>query len=485
MGTRGTIIGGGVGRLLRTTALAIVTAVLALGPTGADAHAAPLAALRATQRPNIVFILTDDQRWDTLQWMPNVKRLLVDHGVTFTNAFVPNGLCCPSRVSILTGQYSHTNGVWDNTAPFGGYTAFHGDHSTIATWLHAAGYDTALIGKYLNQYKAAAESGDYPPGWDTWISFAENNGKYTDYDLTVNGHLEGHHNTDWIRDFSTDLLTDRAVHYIRNTSGPFFLYFAPFAPHEPYDEFPPADECPALPKYDSESFGEEDVSDKPAYVNDRDWTAKDLQTSARIRAGQCRMLSGVDRSVARIVSTLEATNQLSNTMIVFMGDNGYMWGEHRLFHKGRPYDEANHIPMVVRYDPWTSSPRTESRIALNLDIAPTFAALGDANAPGVEGRSLVPLLKGEQVSWRQAFLLEHTADAGKADVQSPDYCGLRSVNWMYAMYLWGAEELYNLRSDPAEMVNLARVPSAQAQLKAMREAMLRRCDPLPPRFPER
>ncbi len=139
-------------------------------------------------------------------------------------------------------------GVWSNSAPTGGYGAFD-DRSTIATWLQDAGYHTALIGKYLNWYRQAALAGKVPPGWDRWVAFAENNGKHTDYDLTVNGRIEPHHG-DPVKDFSTDVLTSRAVSFIHQTEGPLFLYFAPFAPHGPYDDVPARDQCPALKPYD-------------------------------------------------------------------------------------------------------------------------------------------------------------------------------------------------------------------------------------------
>src|SRR5436190_1428440 len=158
--------------------VALLVALLSTAASGAGVssadhiHADPASATRAgsasasaSAKPSIVLILTDDQRWDTLSWMPNVERLLVAKGVTFTNAFVPNSLCCPSRTSILTGKYSHSTGVWGNEAPHGGFPAFHQASSTMATWLRHAGYHTALIGKYLNGYRGPALHGYVPPGW--------------------------------------------------------------------------------------------------------------------------------------------------------------------------------------------------------------------------------------------------------------------------------------------------------------------------------
>jgi arylsulfatase A-like enzyme len=262
-----------------------------------------------------------------------------------------------------------------------------------------------------------------------------------------------------------------------------FLYYAPYAPHEPYDKNLPArDDCPALGPYGPESWGEADVSDKPPYVQDAPWTDRERHMPTWIRAGQCNLIHGVDRSVGRIVDALADTGRLSNTMLVFMSDNGYMWGEHREYFKAKPYEEAIRVPMVVRYDPITSG-RSESRIALNLDVAPTFADLANVGAPGVQGRSLLPVIADAKVPWRTDFLLEHSYGTEKPPYRAPDYCGIRTTGWKYVLYMWGAEELYDLTSDPEELNNLADVPSAQARRKLLRAETLERCRPLPPRFP--
>jgi N-acetylglucosamine-6-sulfatase len=216
-----------------------------------------------TSPPNIVLILTDDQRADTLQYMPNVQRLLVDKGIRFTNGYVVNPLCCPSRASILTGAYSHTTGVYTNDPHMhGGFPAFR-DGSTIATWLQAAGYRTSLFGKYLNGYGVTTY---VPPGWDQWFA-TFGDGAYYDYAAVADGDAMrfGHDPAD----YGTTVLRDRAVSFIRSTeaSQPLFMYFAPHAPHEPAipesrdrDAF--SSEFPRPPI----SFDERDTSDKPANV---------------------------------------------------------------------------------------------------------------------------------------------------------------------------------------------------------------------------
>jgi arylsulfatase A-like enzyme len=473
--------------LAMATGIVLLATLAVAGPAGTTAAIGGGGSPRGVSgQPNIVLILSDDQRWDTLDWMPNVQHLLVDHGVTFTQAYVGNSLCCPSRVTILTGEHSHTTRVWSNQWPYGGFRVFHdsgGERSTIATWLQAAGYHTALIGKYLNEYEVAARQGYFPPGWDEWDAFVHPD--HVNYDLTINGRIEPHYGP-VATDFSTDVLADKAVSFIQRTKGPLFMYFAPYAPHGPYDVTPAQDACGPLGQYDSPSYGEKDVTDKPPYVATAPWSSDQVRQTGSIRSGQCALIRGVDRSVGRIVSALQATNRLSNTMIVYMSDNGYMWGEHRLFHKSKPYDEAGHIPMVVRYDPWTKSPRSDSRLVLNLDIAQTFAALAHTNAPGGEGRSLLPLIAGKPVdSWRNAFLLEHSYGSDDEAHHAPDYCGVRTTNWMYTMYMWGAEELYDLRADPAEMNNVVDLPSAQAKRTELRNWVFAHCKPLPPRFPTR
>ena len=180
--------------------------------------------------PNIVFILTDDQRLDTLSFMPNVKELLAAHGVTFTNAFVTTSLCCPSRASILTGQYSRHTGVLSNVPPDGGAPSLR-DASTVATWLHDGGYRTALVGKYLNAYNLL--DGRIPPGWDYWAAIDNDaeRSHYYDFTLNENGRLV-HYGTG-PADYTTTVLGKLAAAFVENARPPFFLYLATVAPHDP------------------------------------------------------------------------------------------------------------------------------------------------------------------------------------------------------------------------------------------------------------
>ena len=297
-------------------------------------------------------MLSDDQRWDTLWAMPTVQSALVEHGVTFTNSFVVNPLCCPSRASILTGRYSHSTGVYLNVGAHGGFGAFR-DPSTIATTLQARGYTTALVGKYLNGYGNAGEVRNYvPPGWDTWLAFS-GGPRYYDYRLD-NGHRVTYYGSR-PGDYSTAVLTRAAVSFIRTAHRPFLLVFAPYAPHEP--AIPP-------PGYDAvfnhfawwrpPSFNEHDVSDKPAYVRALPpLTKKQIGRTVRFGRQQLESALGVDNGVRAILRELERRRMLTTTAIAYTSDNGVAWGEHPFIaaRKLVPYEEPIRVPLVIRYDP--------------------------------------------------------------------------------------------------------------------------------------
>lgn len=446
---------------------------------------------RRRRRPNIVLILTDDQRWDTLWSMPVVRRLLVDHGVTFSNAFVTNSDCCPSRSTILTGNYSHTTGIYVNRPPHGGAVDFRrygDDQSTIATWLHDAGYHTGLVGKYLNGYH-----GRYiPPGWDTWDAF--NWGfHYYGFTLYENDHPRACHGRKKCavvyprRFYSTNVLAGKAVKFIRRAprSRPLFLYFAPFAPHLPATpEHRYIGAFANLPPYRPANFNRVTAS-QPAWLrHTRRLNAKGRDFVHRFRRRQYETLISVDNAVRRIVGALRRTGRLHSTMIVFASDNGVEWGSHRFpaAVKRTPYDESIRIPLVVRYDPLTREPRVDDHMILNTDWAPTWAALADVPHPGTEGRSFLPLLHAghAHVPWRKGFLLEgwdkhpQTAD--------PTYCGIRAPRFMYTKYGDGSQELYDTRTDPGELHNLVTRPRFHAKLERLHTEMLRACRPPPPGF---
>ena len=452
--------------ILATGAAVVLVALVLTGKGRATAacpqhpRAFPAGAASVPGRPNLILIVTDDQRWDTLWAMPKLERLLAGHGVTFANSFVTTSLCCPSRTSILTGEYSRHTGVRGDSPPVGGAPAFH-DGSTLATWLHGAGYTTGMIGKYLNDYPMLGRA-YIPPGWDEWDAIDEDRPAllYYDYSLNENGAIVRCGSEP--EDYSTTVLGERAVQFVRTAPAPFFLYLAPIAPHLPARPAP-GDRAPAppVPVREPPSIREQNLSDKP-------WaqTLRFQNTSparmARVRTHVLATLQGVDRMVAHVVSALQARGSLSNTVIAFTSDNGMLMGEHRLVGKVWPYEESIRVPLVFR-TPWTHAARIDRHLALNIDLASTFSQLAGVR-PGLpqDGRSLVPLLHGRRVPWRTAFTEEYLAGGLLRHGGPMPYEAIRTERYLYVEYLNGWRELYDLHKDPYELDNLAGKPRAAA-----------------------
>jgi arylsulfatase A-like enzyme len=425
--------------LLSVSVLAVVIAatagaVLLWGPIGGG-----------RDRPNFVVIVTDDQRWDTLDTMPAVRRLLVTNGVTFTNAFTTTPSCCPSRVSLLTGQYSHHTGVFDGSvgnAP-GGAPAFH-DDSSLATWLDDAGYRTGLVGKYLNDY-AELPVGYVPPGWDEWFAIAQPSPqvRYYGYDLNENGEIVRY--GDAASEYSTSVLQKKAARFI-DGEDPFFLYFAPIAPHLPAIPAP-EDADGSIPDWDTPpSFDEADVSDKP----DGGVAERDPAGAREKRTAMLRSLRSLDRAIEAISEAVSEAGLMDETYFLLTSDNGFLWGEHRLTGKVWPYEESIRVPLVIR-PPGLGPTRRADEIALNVDVAPTIADLAgvDVGLPP-DGISLVPLLEGERTPPRDRFIVEFLGHA--PDV--PSYTAIRTTRFLYVEYRDGTRELYDLRKDPFQLQNV-------------------------------
>jgi N-acetylglucosamine-6-sulfatase len=441
-------------------------------------------------RPSIVLILTDDQRWDELARMPTVQRQLVGKGVEFRNAFVTDPLCCPSRATILTGRYSHSTGIYWNRPPHGGFQTFRQeDRSTVATWLHAAGYRTALIGKYLNGYRPS-DTGYVAPGWDVWDALAlpgagDGKGGYYNYVLGENGKSVRFGRAPG--DYSTDVFTRLATQFIASTpsSSPLFLYYAPRAPHLPSTPAPRhASACPGLPPLRPPNYDQADVSDMPAYVRGHArLTPRQIAAYDRQHLLHCRSLLGVDDGVRAILEELRRTGRLSNTLFVYTSDQGYLFGEHRLTGKKVPYEESIRVPMVIRYDPVTRlTGRTDSHLVLNVDLAQTFAGAAGVKAPGAEGRSILPLLGDPNTPWRTRFLIEHWELPRISSAYVPAYCGVRTEHFVYVKYVTGEQEIYDLQRDPFELHNLAANPADAALDARLHSEMVKLCSPPPPGF---
>ncbi len=429
-------------------------------------------------KPNIVLFLTDDMRDDMLRYMPNVIRLLARQGVRFENGYVVNPLCCPSRASILTGSYSHTTGVYSNRGPHGGFAAFEDEH-TIATTLQDAGYRTGLFGKYFNGYRRTTY---VAPGWDRWFATYDRESGYYDYTAVSDG-VEQHYGSD-PADYGQTVLRREGISFIRSTdpSEPLFMYWATHAPHNPaIPERRDRGAFASMRPWRPPGYDEADVSDKPQYLQGRpriDGT--DASVIDEFRLSQIRSLQAVDRAVAAIVRTLRDVGRLRNTMIVFMSDNGMLWGEHRLHGKGDVYEESVAVPFVVRFDAAIQRPRTDESLVLNIDLAPTFAELAGVDLPNAEGRSLMPLLDASGDAWRDAFLIEHLRTGGTR--VAPTYCAVHTRRYVLARYATGEEELYDLVRDPHQLDNLAGSSRYRDRGRALRAELRALCDPLPPGF---
>jgi N-acetylglucosamine-6-sulfatase len=436
----------------------------------------------ATPRPNVVFILTDDQDLllHSLDFMPQTRALIAQKGMTFKQDFVPLSLCCPSRSTILTGLYPHNHKIYNNRAPDGGFAKFEAlghEETTIATALHAAGYRTALFGKYMNNYPRQDDLTHVPPGWDEFASPAAGQ-PYTEFNYTLN---ENGSLVQYARDpddYLTDVIAAKATDFIRRSAAgnaPFFLYLAPYAPHKPATPAPRhANLFAGLHAPRTPSFDEADVSDKPARIRKLPrLSAADIAAIDNLYRRRTQSLQAVDEAVAAVVQALEESGQLANTYIIFTSDNGFHMGQHRMkAGKYTPYETDVHMPLMVR-GPGIAAGSATSLPTSSVDFVPTIAELAGAKLPfPVDGRSFAPILRGQRpAGWRQVILLEQFAFVPANDVPPgvleppdpqdgkvtayPSHLGVRTPTLKYVEYGTGEREVYDLRRDPDELNNLA------------------------------
>jgi N-acetylglucosamine-6-sulfatase len=437
--------------------------------------------------PNIILINTDDQRWDTLPYMPTVWSRLVPEGVTFTNAFVSSSVCCPSRASLLSGLFAHNHGVLSIAPPSGGAPRFVGrDASTIAVWLQDAGYRTGLFGKYLNGYELQGPPNTaawyVPPGWDVWRALAPEN--YYGYLLVREDRTAIAHGSA-PEDYSTHVLAADLEAYVADSLAakrPFFAYFAPYAPHisvatllpipapgqeHAFDAFP----LPQPP-----SFNEDDVSDKPLAVQRlaplSGFDVPFLGVSVRAALASCL---AVDEVVANLLHQVEAAGQADNTVIVYTSDNGLAWGEHRYRGKDLPYEEIIRVPLVV-HAPGRVAPHVDPGFTMNVDLAPTLAELAGVLPPTrVDGRALGPLLAAPGRAVWDDVIMESWTTGG-----SPRFFGIRTDRWKYVEWPGTAEhELYDLDADPYELTNVFPDAGHEDVIAALAAALHARTTPQP------
>ena len=414
----------------------------------------------AQKKRNIIFIFIDDMRFDSMSCMnhpflqtPNLDRM-AGGGLMFNHAYVTTSLCSPSRASVLSGQYAHRHGVMNNS------TLLPAGTPTFPEELQKNGYETAFIGKWH-----MGGSTDKPrPGFDHWISF-RGQGVYNDPTFNING------NSVKKPGYMTDLLTDFAVDYLKtDRNKPYFLYLSHKAVHA---DFYPAErhkdaysdvtiEHPA-----SMADTPENYEGKPNWVKRQrhswhgvDYMYHDGTYFDKFILDYNRTMLAVDDSIGKLMDTLEELGQLDDTLILFMGDNGFLHGEHGLIDKRCMYEESIRVPLLAHCPDMIAGGKRTDRIALNIDIGPTILNAAGAPAPGtVQGESFLPVLQGQDENWREAMFYEYFWE--RAFPQTPTVFGVRTEQYKYMNYhgIFDLNELYDLKNDPHEMRNLIDDPS--------------------------
>lgn len=443
-------------------------------------------------RPNIIFILTDDMEVTALQFMPFTMELIGSKGATFSHFYVNNSLCCPSRSTILRGQFMHNTGISGNKLPDGGFEKFYNlglEANTFPVWLQQAGYSTALFGKYLNEYPGSVEKTYIPPGWTEWYSpVAGNPYQNFNYTLNENGTLVQYGQDP--ESYATDVISKRAQDFIlRNVQNgkPFFAFISVFAPHTPSVPAPRHEGVyQNLPLPRPPSFDEPDISDKSQSYNELNHLSeKEIAKMEDLYRKRAESLLAVDELVEAVVHHIEMLGQSESTYIIFSSDNGYHMGQHRLVQgKNTPFEEDINVPFLIR-GPGIKPNTVVSALAGNVDLAPTFADMAGVIPPDfVDGRSLLTLFDSTAPpSWRDAYLIERgsgDSEAYSGDVQvsfkldpgilepfdfaskpnytwpfASPYVGLRTKGFCYLEYEIGDVELYNMDKDPYQLENIA------------------------------
>ncbi len=412
--------------------------------------------LASSQKRNIILILTDDHRYDMIGCLskhpslktPNLDRL-VKNGMLFENGFVTTSLCSPSRASILTGQYAHTHGIINNS------TSLPDSVWTFPQSLQKAGYKTAFVGKWH-----MGRASDEPrPGFDRWVSF-RGWGKYYDNSFNIDGtHVQR-------KEYVTDVITEYSIDFIRkNKDKPFFLYmshkavhsgFTPAARHQ--GEYRGA----VVPKPVSFAVTEENYIGKPDWVRRQrdshqgvDGMMGGKMSFDTFYRKYCECLMGVDDSIGELLDALQKEGLLDDTLIIYLGDNGYQFGEHGLTDKRTMYEASIRIPYIVHCPALIGGGGRRKEMVLNIDVAPTILDAAGASIPGsVQGRSILPLIKGKQVDWRKEFLYEYFWE--RVLPMTPTVQGIRTEKYSFMHYygICDIDELYDLEKDPDQMHNL-------------------------------
>ena len=440
---------------LAAALLALCAVAAALGPTS------PAAGKKKGEGkpPNVVVIESDDQTQDSMRFMPQTTQQLGGAGTTFANNFASFPLCCPSRATFLTGQYPHNHGVLSNDEDEeGGYQSLDSSN-TLAVWLQEAGYYTVHIGKYLNGYEQVPNT--IPPGWTEWHGSTRTY-QYYGYQLNEQGSLVDYGTSQ--DQYSTDVYTQKAVDLIHRRAPkgkPFFMWLAYLAPHGggPNPSPQPPGDCESTAKpasrhanaFNSEplphppSFNEEDVSDKPAAIQNRA-SLTNAQIDNIEREYRCRIesLLAVDDGVAAVINALREEGEFENTVVVYTSDNGFFHGEHRVpMGKTRVYEPSIRVPLII-HGPGIPGGNTVDDLAMNTDLAPTIVEMAGAKPRRtMDGLSLLPAAENPGLERGRAILIE-----------TRSYAAVRTARYKYVENNTGELELYDLQNDPDELQSL-------------------------------
>ncbi len=421
---------------------------------------------RRQRQPNVVIVMTDDQD-ESMLGLPRTSALLGSGGTTFRNAYVSFPLCCPTRATLLNGQYAHNHGVVSTELPNGYNAMNHGN--TLAVWLRRAGYRTGMVGKYLNGYgiddgipEGKPDRKEEPPGWSEWIALtAGKEQRRYGYKLNENGRIRTYGRG--ARNYVTDVLAGKAVDFVEENAPrpkPFFLWFNPTAPHgeaggpsdlvrnpTPAPRHIGAFEGAFRPR--TPNFNEADVSDKPGFITTTpplgSYEIADIDLRYR---GRAESLLSVDDAVMRLWKRLKKAGDKRKTYVIFTSDNGLMMGAHRLLLKNYIYEEDVRVPLLIR-GPGIPRGVVREDFVTSVDLAPTITEITGV-APGLtmDGRSLIPVANGAGQGKARELLFERTG--GDA--------GIRRGDWIYIDRLFDQDELYNLATDPWQLDNRLHPP---------------------------
>lgn len=447
------------------------------------------------ERPNVLVLMTDDQTVESMRAMPLTNQRLVAQGTTFPQSIVTYPLCCPSRASFMTAQYNHNNGVLWNSGPDGGYSSFKGQDTAVPASFQAAGYRTAHIGKFLNGYGDRNVT-EIPDGWSSFQGLVgPSTGQYTGFSINDNGVVRTYGDQ-----YQTDVLTDLALHELdgnKDAGAPFFMQVAYLAPHAEFG-CALADCAGQVIREDREfsniGFGdsravpsrrfagtmsEEQLPTKDSYgaVTKGGGLAEDRPAlgpldDENIAAGyrsELESLQSVDESVAALLDRLSAQGRLDNTIVVYTSDNGFFHGEHRLrYGKYLPYEEALTVPLVVR-GPGVAIGATNQTVVSNVDVSTTLmAASGVEPLREPDGLDISELWADPNRFEDRALLVE---GLGPQDASQPQYLGVRTAAMAYFRFTSDGQdttELYDLRRDPEQLVNVAEDPRYRQARRALR-----------------